>query len=256
MSQFPCLPHITPPFPKLQLWLLSTRTRSGAFVLNTWCLRGYRATLLCFLSAGTCLPCSASSAIVGTANGELSKLWNSTMKPTPWGASIQHGCIFPKYVSIAEAFPWVSGVLGGDGMECGLVKGCFRPQRPSLQPGLSSLGPTVMTEVTLWWQKEQVREGSASFWGQEPCSLEPHHFYLVRWQAEGIYCATMKSASCVPSHVSHLTIFVVFLYKGYHLAGGHRPAYALGKHLSVCTSSVLNLHWSGVPRSTLCFSLA
>ena len=92
-----------------------------------------------------------------------------------------------------------------------------------------------------------MREGSASFLGQEPCSLEPHHFYVVSWQAEGICCATVKSASCVPSHVSHFIDYfklslLFFLYKGYHLAGGHRLAYALGKHLSVCASSILNLH--------------
>ena len=55
----------------------------------------------------------------------------------------------------------------------------------------------------------------------------------------------MKSASCVPGHLSHFIDYsklsVIFLYKGYHLAGGHRPAYALGKHLGVCTSIVQNL---------------
>ena len=55
--------------------------------------------------------------------------------------------------------------------------------------------------------------------------------------------ATMKSA-CVRSHVSHLIdyfkLFVIFLCKGCHLAGGHRPAYVMGKHLDVCTG-VLNL---------------
>ena len=73
-------------------------------------------------------------------------------------------------------------------------------------------------------------------------------------------CASMKSASCVPGHLSHFIDYfklsVVFLYKGYRLAGGHRPAYALGKHRGVCTSSALNLDRPGVPRSTLCFSLA
>ena len=52
------------------------------------------------------------------------------------------------------------------------------------------------------------------------------------------------------------TIFVIFLYKGYHPAGGHKPAYAFGKHLGVCTRSILDLCWPGIPRSTLCFSLA
>ena len=53
-----------------------------------------------------------------------------------------------------------------------------------------------------------------------------------------------------------LNYIIIFLYKGYHLVGGHRPAYALGKHLSVCTSSVLNLRWPSIPKSTVCFSLA
>ena len=37
--------------------------------------------------------------------------------------------------------------------------------------------------------------------GSEPCSLEPHHIYLVSWQQNLLCC--MKSASCVPGHVSH-----------------------------------------------------
>ena len=45
--------------------------------------------------------------------------------------------------------------------------------------------------------------------------------------------------------LNHLCYFLV-----------HRPAYALGKHLRVYTSSVLNLCWPGIPRSSLCFSLA
>ena len=92
---------------------------------------------------------------------------------------------------------------------------------------------------------ERWDQGTQDLLDQEPCSLELHHFYLVSRQAESICWATMKSASDVPGHVSHFidyTIFVIFLYKGYRLAGGHRLTYALGKHLSVCTSSVLNLH--------------
>ena len=45
-------------------------------------------------------------------------------------------------------------------------------------------------------------QGTQDLLDQEPCSSEPHHFYLVSWQAESICCATVKSASCVPSHVS------------------------------------------------------
>ena len=100
--------------------------------------------------------------------------------------------------------------------------------------------------------------GTPDLLDPEPCSSESHHFYLVSWQAESICSATMKSASCVPNHVSHFTDYfkLSFFYKRYHPAGGHRSAYALGKHLSVCTSSVLNLRRPGVPRSTLYFSLA
>ena len=74
-----------------------------------------------------------------------------------------------------------------------------------------------------------------------------------------LLCYNEVSFLCPRSHLPFYwllsTVFVIFLYKGYHLTGGHRPTYALGKHLSVCTSSVLNLRWPGVPRSTLCFSL-
>ena len=68
----------------------------------------------------------------------------------------------------------------------------------------------------------------------------------------------MKSASCVPCHVYHFIDYFKpsSLYKDYHLARGHRPAYALGKHLGVCTTHVLNLHSPSILRSTLCFPLA
>ena len=75
-----------------------------------------------------------------------------------------------------------------------------------------------------------------------------------------LLCYDEVSLLCPPSSLPYYwllwTIFVIFLYKRYHLPKGHRPTYALGKHLSVCTSSVLNLHWPSIPRSTLCFSLA
>ena len=45
--------------------------------------------------------------------------------------------------------------------------------------------------------------GTQDLLGQEPCSSEPRHFYLVSRQAESICCATMKSASCAHGHVSH-----------------------------------------------------
>ena len=47
--------------------------------------------------------------------------------------------------------------------------------------------------------------GGLDLLGQEPWSLEPHHFYSVSWQAGSICCAMIKSASCVPSHISHFT---------------------------------------------------
>lgn len=76
--------------------------------------------------------------------------------------------------------------------------------------------------------------------------------YLLCYDEVSFLCPR----SCFPFYWLLQTIFVLFLYKGYHLAGGHRPEYALGKHLGVYTRSILNLHWPGVPRPTLCFSLA
>ena len=45
--------------------------------------------------------------------------------------------------------------------------------------------------------------GTQDLLDQEPHSLESYHVYLVSWQAECICCAMMKSASCVPGHISH-----------------------------------------------------
>ena len=39
--------------------------------------------------------------------------------------------------------------------------------------------------------------------GSRALFLRATSFYLVSWQVESICCATMKSASCVPGHVSH-----------------------------------------------------
>ena len=75
--------------------------------------------------------------------------------------------------------------------------------------------------------------------------------YLLCYNEVSFLCPRSR----LPFYWLLSTVVVIFLYKGYHLTGGHRPTYALGKHLSVCTSSVLNLRWPGVPRSTLCFSL-
>ena len=115
--------------------------------------------------------------------------------------------------------------------------------RPAQQVGIESVRHTVWEEET----RDRIKVlkmglGDSRPLGQEPCCLELHHFHLASWQAESICCVTLKSASCVPGHVSHFIDYfklsVTFLYKGYHLAGGHRPAYALVKHLTVCTSSV------------------
>ena len=76
--------------------------------------------------------------------------------------------------------------------------------------------------------------------------------YLLCYDKISLLCPQSR----LPFYWLLWTISAIFLCKGYHPAGGHRPAYALGKHLGVCTSSVLNLRWTGVPRSTLCFSLA
>ena len=80
---------------------------------------------------------------------------------------------------------------------------------------------------------------------------------------ESICCATMKSASCVPGHVSHfidyfkLSLLFSFTRGFVELEGiDLHMENILGKHLGVCTSSDLNLCWPGFPRSTLCFSSA
>ena len=71
-------------------------------------------------------------------------------------------------------------------------------------------------------------------------------------------CYDKISLLCSQSCLSFYWLLwtVIFLYKEYHPAVGHRPTYVLEKHIGVWTSSILNLHWPGIPRSTLCFSLA
>ena len=73
---------------------------------------------------------------------------------------------------------------------------------------------------------------------------------VLRWSQPPVFPVTS------PILFSTLNYLCYILVQGLSLVGGHRPAYALGKHLSVCTSSVLNFHGSSVPRSTLYFSLA
>ena len=76
--------------------------------------------------------------------------------------------------------------------------------------------------------------------------------YLLCYDKISLLCPRSR----LPFYWLLWTIFVIFWYKGSQPAGGHRPAYALGKYLGVCTSSVLNFRWPSVSRSTLCFSLA
>ena len=98
------------------------------------------------------------------------------------------------------------------------------------------------------WEKEtrdriqvwMMGPGDSRTLGSRACSLELHDFYLVSWQAESICWATMKSASDVPGHVSHFidyTIFVIFLYKGYRLAGVI-DSYMPWENISVCAQTV------------------
>ena len=108
-----------------------------------------------------------------------------------------------------------NGVLLSHGNEwnstiCNNVHGP-RLLQPASRVGIESGQCTV-------WEKEtrdrskvlQMGPGDSRPLGQEPCCLEPHHFYLVSWQAESICCAMMKSASCVPCHISHFIDSVQF----------------------------------------------
>ena len=83
-------------------------------------------------------------------------------------------------------------------------------------------------------------------------SVLAHRKYLLCYDKISLLCP----GSCLSFYWLLWAIFVIFLYKRYHPAGGHRPTYTSGKLLGVWTSSVLNLRWPGIPRSTLCFSLA
>ena len=71
------------------------------------------------------------------------------------------------------------------------------------------------------------------------------------------YDKNQPPVSPVISPILLITLnFVIFLCKGYHPAGGHRPTYSLEKHLSVWTHRVLKLCLPGVPRSTPMFLLS
>ena len=52
-------------------------------------------------------------------------------------------------------------------------------------------------------QFERWDQGTQDLLGPEPCSSGPRQFYLVSWQAGSICCVMMKSASCVPGHISY-----------------------------------------------------
>ena len=76
--------------------------------------------------------------------------------------------------------------------------------QPAQQVGIESGRCTVWEEET----RDRIKVlkmglGDSRPLGQEPCCLELHHFHLASWQAESICCVTLKSASCVPGHVSH-----------------------------------------------------
>ena len=64
---------------------------------------------------------------------------------------------------------------------------------------------------------------------EKPCSTEPHHFYLVSWQAGSICCAKMKSASCVPIISPILLITLNCLC--YFLVQGLSPSWKSQTHI-------------------------
>ena len=72
-------------------------------------------------------------------------------------------------------------------------------------------------------------------------SVLAHREYLLCYDKISLLCPW----SCFPFCGLLWTIFVIFLYKGYYPAGGHKPAYAFGKHLGVCTSNILHVRWPG-----------
>lgn len=98
--------------------------------------------------------------------------------------------------------------------------------------------------------------GNSRLLGSRALFPEPHHFYLVSWQAESICCSCMmKSASCVSGNVSHLLMTLNYLWSITELEviDLHK---GLGKASQCVHKQCSELALTCIPRSTLCFSLA
>ena len=76
--------------------------------------------------------------------------------------------------------------------------------------------------------------------------------YLLCYDEVSLLCPLSR----LPLYWLLQTICVVFLYKGYHLAGCHMTAYALEKHLGVWTGSILALTWHSKVHPMFFLSLA
>lgn len=87
--------------------------------------------------------------------------------------------------------------------------------------------------------------GTQDLRGQERCSSEPHHLYLVSRLAESICGATIRSASCVPRPESHVTddleLSLFSRAKGITLLEALNPHVPWGKHLCVCSEQYSEL---------------
>ena len=82
---------------------------------------------------------------------------------------------------------------------------------------------------------------------------------LNSWYAESIWILGSIRFPC-PRHVPELMFFFVLLCcllapRASH-SRGQQSLHEHGRTIRACWSSVLNLHWPGVPRSTECTSLA
>ena len=103
------------------------------------------------------------------------------------------------------------------------------------------------------WKKEtrdrikvlKMGRGTQDLRGQERCSSEPHHLYLVSQLAESICGATIRSASCVPRPESHVTddleLSLFSRAKGITLLEALNPHMPWGKHLCVCSEQYSEL---------------
>ena len=109
--------------------------------------------------------------------------WGGQGAWLPWCQTIQRGPVrvLPRYTDGARTLLWYQNPAGRDGKwSTQFGKKNYR-QNSSFKDGTGGLKTS----------------------DQAPCSSEPHHVYLVSWQTGIICCALMKSASCVPGHVSH-----------------------------------------------------